>query len=112
MHRFGMFGKMIASEGHRDELVQYLLHAAELVSDAPGCELYIVSIVPTEPDAIWVSEAWRSQEDHDRSLTLPGVGELIAKARPLIVSMPEHIITTPIGGKGLPSYPSAEVEPA
>jgi quinol monooxygenase YgiN len=101
--RFGMFGKVTAQPGQRDVLVQHLLTAAKLVGDAPGCELYVVYTSPAEPDVIWVTEAWRSKADHDASLSLPGVKELIAKARPLIAQMGEPIITTPVGGKGLPA---------
>lgn len=101
MNRFGMFGKMTAQPGQRDTLVQYLLQAAKLVGELPGCELYVVSTSPTEPDAIWITEAWHSKEDHDASLALPGVKDLIAKARPLIAKMSDPILTVPLGGKGL-----------
>ena len=101
MNRFGMFGKMTAQPGQRDALVQYLLEAAKLVGKLPGCDLYVVSTSPSEPDAIWVTEAWHSKEDHDASLTFPAVRDLIAKARPLIASFSEPILTVPIGGKGL-----------
>ncbi|MGH9764530.1 MAG: putative quinol monooxygenase, partial [Blastocatellia bacterium] len=74
---------------------------AKLAGEAPGCELYVVYTSPTEPDAIWVTEAWRSKADHDASLSFPGVKELMAKARPLIATIGEPIITTPVGGKGL-----------
>ncbi len=101
MNRFGMFGKFTAQAGQRDALVQHLLTAAEMMSNAPDCELYVVGKSATEPDVIWVTEAWRSKEDHDASLTIAGVGELIAKARHLIAAIGEPIITTPVGGKGL-----------
>ena len=99
--RFGMFGKVIAQPGQRDALVQILLAAAELVAKAPGCELYIVHISPTEPETVWVTEVWRSEADHDASLSIDGVRELISRARPLIAGAPEAIRTIPVGGKGL-----------
>jgi quinol monooxygenase YgiN len=34
-------------------------------------------------DTIWVKETWRSKADHDASLTMPGVRELIAKGEAL-----------------------------
>jgi quinol monooxygenase YgiN len=101
MERYGMIGKLTAQPGQRAALVEVLLTAAELVSNAPGCELYVVSTSATEPDAVWVAEAWRSKADHDASLTLPAVRELISSARPLIASMSEPILTIPVGGKGL-----------
>ena len=102
-NRFGMFGKLIAHRGRRDALVQHLLTAAELVGKARGCELYVVHTSPAEPDTVWVTEVWRSRADHDASLSINGVRELIAKARPLIAEIPEPILTIPVGGKGLSS---------
>ena len=107
MSRFGMFGKFTAQAGQRDALVQYLLTAAEMMSNAPGCELYVVGTSATAPDTIWVTEAWRSKEDHDASLSIAGVGELIGKARPLIAAVGEPIITVPVGGKGLTELPAS-----
>jgi quinol monooxygenase YgiN len=102
MNRFGLHGKLTAHPGQRDALVNVLLEAADLVSDAPGCEIYFVSTSLTEPDAIWVTEVWRSEADHAASLSFPGVKELIVKAKPLIASMSDSDRTMPIGGKGLP----------
>lgn len=103
MNRYGLAGKVLAQPGQRDALVQVLLSAAELVGRAPGCELYFVATSPSEPDAVWVTEVWRSEADHAASLAMPGVKELIAKGRPLIAGMGERFVTTPLGGKGLPA---------
>jgi quinol monooxygenase YgiN len=102
MTRFGLHGKLTALPGQRDALVEILLEAAELVGTAPGCEIYFVSTSQTEPDAIWVTEVWGSEADHAASLSLPGVKELIVRAKPLIASMSDSARTIPIGGKGLP----------
>ena len=102
MNRFGMHGKLTAHPGQREALLQHMLTAAELVSGAPGCYLYVVAISPSDRDALWVTEAWRSRADHDASLSIPGVKELIARARPLIAGMSDQVITIPVGGKGIP----------
>jgi quinol monooxygenase YgiN len=102
MNRFGLHGKLTAQPGQRDALVEILLQAADLLGSAPGCEIYFVSTSLTEPDAIWVTEVWRSETDHAASLGYPGVKELIVKAKPLIASMSDSARTMPIGGKGLP----------
>jgi|SRR5581483_2058094 len=101
MERFAMYGKVIAKPGQRDALVQALLEAARLVGPLPGCELYIVNTVPTEPDTVWVTELWKSQADHDASVTLESVKSLIARTRPLIAGF-DSIRLVPVGGKGLP----------
>jgi quinol monooxygenase YgiN len=102
MDRFGMLGKLTAQPGERDALLHILLSAAAHLGTAPGCNLYVIAVSPTEPDAIWVTEAWRSEADHDASLALAEVRDLIAQARPLIADMSEPIITVPVGGVGLP----------
>ena len=102
MERFGMHGKIKAQEGQRDALAACLLEAARLMETLPGCETYIVALSKTEPDAIWVTEVWRSEADHDESLKLDGVKALIARARPLIAGFSDSARTVPLGGKGLP----------
>lgn len=97
-----MVGRLTAQAGRRDELVAQLLRAAELLGEAPGCELYVVSISPTEPDDVWVFEAWRSKADHAASLSMPAIRDLISRSRPLIAAMADSIPLVPIGGRGLP----------
>jgi len=87
MARFGLHGSLLATPGKRDALVEYMLAAAELMEIAPGCELYLVSTSEADDDAVWITEVWRSEADHDASLSLPGVPELIGRARPLIAGM-------------------------
>jgi quinol monooxygenase YgiN len=100
--RFGLCGIMIAQAGQRDALLALLLEAADLVADAPGCEVWIVNLMPDNPDALWVTEVWRSEADHAASLTDDAVREIIARAKPLIARMGDRFILEPVGGKGLP----------
>ena len=99
---YRLTGKMIAQSGQRDTLMGYLLQAAQGMHDLDGCYVYVVSSANDDPNGIWVTEVWRSQADHQASLTLDGAKELIALARPLIAGFGERIEVTPIGGKGLP----------
>jgi quinol monooxygenase YgiN len=100
--RFGLCGIMIAQAGQRDALLALLLEAADLVADAPGREVWIVNLMPDNPDALWVTEVWRSEADHAASLTDDAVREIIARAKPLIARMGDRFILEPVGGKGLP----------
>ncbi len=95
---YGLIGKMTAVEGKRDELIAILLAG---VSGMPGCLSYIVATEPTDPTAIWITEAWESKTSHDASLGLPSVKDAIAKGRPLIASFAPGTVTTPVGGHGL-----------
>ena len=101
MDRFGMYAKVVAKPGQRDALVGNLLEAARLLTPLAGCELYIVNVAPSEPDAVWVTEVWRSEADHDDSLKMDSVKELIARTKPLVESFPAPIRLAPVGGKGL-----------
>ena len=95
-----MTAKVIAKGGQRDALVEYLLEGSRLLTPLPGCKLYIISTVASEPDAVQVFELWDSQQDHDASLQLDGVRAVIAQAKPQIASF-EGSRLIPVGGKGL-----------
>ena len=101
---YGPIGKMTAAPGKRDELVSILLEGAATM---PGCLSYIIAKDTSDPNAIWITEAWESRASHEASLSLPFVKEAIAKGRPLIAGFSDRVVTTPIGGTGLrpPDHP-------
>ena len=100
MDRYGMCGKILAKEGQRDALLEILLEASR--TPMKGCEIYIVSKSPTEPDAIWVMEVWQTEADHAASFKLDSVKTLLNKARPIMAGGgTESILMVPVGGKGL-----------
>lgn len=95
---YGLIGKMIAVEGQREQVVSILLDG---VNEMPGCLSYIVAHDLEDPNAIWITEVWDSQDSHQASLGLPAVQDAIARARPLIEGFGERFITEPAGGYGL-----------
>ena len=95
---YGLIGKMIAVEGKRAELIAILLDG---IGNMPGCLSYIVATDASDPNAIWITEAWDSKSSHGASLALPSVKEAIARAKPLIAGFGNHTVTTPVGGHGL-----------
>lgn len=97
---YGLFGKFSAVPGRRDELVSYLLRAAELLERDAGCIQYVVS-TSDEPDAVWVSEVWTDREAHAAALEPQDVRALIQEARPLIAGVSDRTELTVHGGKGL-----------
>ncbi|MBC3875084.1 putative quinol monooxygenase [Undibacterium flavidum] len=94
---YGLIGKMKCTPGQRDFLISILL---EGVSGMPGCLSYVVAKDPTDPDAVWITEAWESQQAHKDSLSLASVQSAIAKARPIIAGFGERFETQPVGGHG------------
>jgi len=97
---YGMIGKMIAVAGKRDALVEILLGS---IGEMPGCLSYVVHKDAKDADAIWISEAWDNAASHKASLQLPQVRAAIERAKPLIASFGDYVITEPAGGHGLAS---------
>ncbi|WGM39569.1 putative quinol monooxygenase [Caulobacter sp. NIBR1757] len=95
---YGLIGKMTAHPGQRDLLVAIL---TESTGEMPGCLSYVVARDAKEADALWVTEVWKSQADHQGSLKLPAVQAAIARGRPLIKDMGPYFETEPVGGVGL-----------
>jgi len=101
--RIGRYVRMVALPGKGSVLATKLLTVAEGMRGAPGCELYVVNLASDEPDTVWVTEVWYSEESHRASLTLPAVRDAIARGRPLIAGFDSHTVTAPVGGVGLPA---------
>jgi|SRR5690349_14585538 quinol monooxygenase YgiN len=96
---YGLIGKMTAKPGQRDALQAILL---ENDGGMPGCFSYVIAQDPEDHDALWITEVWDSQTSHAASLTLPSVQAAIAKGRPLIAGFSNRVVTTPVGGIGIP----------
>ncbi|HSK23787.1 MAG TPA: putative quinol monooxygenase [Egicoccus sp.] len=99
---YGLHGRIDATEGHGDELVDHLLADVEVLRDH-GCLLYVVSRSDDAPDAVYVYEVWTDADAHQASLRLPSVQAAITKARPIIAGMSDRLEFTPHGGLGLPT---------
>lgn len=82
-------GQLLAKAGSKDQLAAILLQAAALMEQAKGCKLYAVATDIVDSDAVHVTEIWGSREDHDASLHVAGVRELIQQAMPLLAEPPQ-----------------------
>jgi len=101
-NKYLQHGKLTAQEGHRDELADILLEAAQLVATVKGCRLYVVGKDETDKNAVYVTEIWDSKEDHDNSLKGERVKALIMKAMPLLAETPEKgQVLELLGGTGI-----------
>ena len=99
--KYGLQGKLFAQKGKGDELASILCEAAELIKAAKGCHIYVVGLQSDDKDTICITEVWDSKADHDQSLNLPGVKELIGKARPIMQGKPDSFEIDIFGGKGI-----------
>lgn len=98
---YGMNIRFTAHPGRGDELAANLLEAAGRLGDVEGCDLYVISRVQGEPDAVVVNEVWTSREAHAASLQDDGVKEVIQQTMPLIAGVSDRVELEPLGGTGL-----------
>jgi quinol monooxygenase YgiN len=96
----GRIGKMIATSGQRDKLVEILLNAS---GGMPGCLSYVVASDPGDEDAIWITEVWKDEASHAAALSSPAVKAAITAGRSLIAGMEAPAVTIPVGGLGIQS---------
>jgi quinol monooxygenase YgiN/mannose-6-phosphate isomerase-like protein (cupin superfamily) len=94
------YAKATAKPGQGAALADVMLRVAETLEAAPGCLLYIVNRSPTEPDAVWVTELWRSQEDLEAALQLDNARTLRPAVMDLVDGPFEQIDLEPLGGVG------------
>jgi len=87
-NKYLLHGKLTAKQGLSQELAAILIEASRLISNANGCKLYVVGKDQNDPNSVYVTEIWDSKEDHDNSLNVEGVRELIMQAMPMLETMP------------------------
>ena len=97
----GRYAKAVAKPGKGEELARAMLEVAAALEDVPGCELYVINRGADDPDTVWVTEIWRSQEDLDAALQAEGARERIAEVRNLVDAF-ERIDLEPLAGVGYP----------
>lgn len=94
---YGLIGEIEAVPGKAKGLAEILASLDAM----PGCLLYLVAHDGDDPDVLWVTEVWRTAEDHRASLEIPEVREAIAKGRPMIAGFKSRREVTPVGGIGV-----------
>jgi mannose-6-phosphate isomerase-like protein (cupin superfamily)/quinol monooxygenase YgiN len=80
-----------------------MLQVAEGLASTPGCEQYVINRTPGDPDTVWVTELWQSQETLDASLEVLKTDDeraRMAEVMALLEVPPERIDVEPVGGVG------------
>ncbi len=98
---YGRTGKLVAQAGMRQELVEILTRAADIVGALPGCHLYLINEDLADENTVWVMEVWADKESHAASLQDERVRSLIQEAMPLLGGAPEGVEMNVVGGHGL-----------
>lgn len=101
MSKYGLHGKLVATDENGEKLAGILLEASRLISKAKGCRIYFVSKDKEDENTIWITEAWDSKEDHDNSLKDESVRELISQAMPIIQPPQKGQELEILGGLGI-----------
>jgi quinol monooxygenase YgiN/mannose-6-phosphate isomerase-like protein (cupin superfamily) len=99
----GRYVKFTAQERRGEEVAKLLLRAADSLREVPGCELYVINRSDAEPDVVWVTELWLSQEALDDSLEQLTTDEgkaQVAEIMALLSGPPELTEVEPVGGVG------------
>jgi len=86
--KYFLHGKLTATQGEGKQLTEILVKASKLIKTAKGCRLYTIGKNNANENEVWVTEIWDSKADHDNSLNLAGVKDLIGKAFPILDGMP------------------------
>ena len=98
---YAMTGKLNAQVDRRNELVEILLNASQVVAQLPGCRMYIVNEDVADETCVWVFEMWDDKNAHDASLKDERVRSLIAEAMPLMGGAPGGSELRVAGGHGI-----------
>ncbi len=92
---------MTAKPGEGDALAGKMLDVAATLRDVPGCQLYVINRSKSDPDVVWVTEQWQSQDLLDSALDSPGAREQIQEVLALLdEDGSERVDIEPIGGVG------------
>jgi quinol monooxygenase YgiN len=99
--RYGLSVKMGVKPGQRDAVVAILMRDVESIKEA-GCDIYLVGVSDSDPDALFATEVWSSREAHRASLELPSVKQAIAEAMPMLSGEFRQTEFDVVGGLGVP----------
>ena len=101
MTAVGRYAKMTARPGQGEALAAKMLEVADALREVAGCELYVINRSVSEPDVIWVTELWQSQEQLDAALQSPGATQGIQEVLSLVERDGfERVDLEPLGGVG------------
>lgn len=97
--RHGFHAAIPAQPGRGDALVALLLSAPSLTSD--DCLVFLVGRSASNPDLVFVTEGWVSQEAHARFFNSEVAKAYTARFAPLVAGEAQYADEVPLGGKAV-----------
>ncbi|HEU4424049.1 MAG TPA: antibiotic biosynthesis monooxygenase [Pilimelia sp.] len=93
----GFHATMTAQAGRGDELIGLLLNGPSLPND--DCVVFLVGRSASNPDIVYVTEGWTSQQAHSTFFATEQAQALVTKLQPLLAGEPRYADEVPVGGK-------------
>jgi quinol monooxygenase YgiN len=93
----GFHAAIPAKAGQGDALVQLLLSAPSLATD--DCVVFLVGRSASNPDLVFVTEGWVSQEAHGRFFGSDVATAFTAQVQALVGGDSTYADEVPVGGK-------------
>ncbi len=100
MSTIGVFAKLTAKPGQRDQLAAAMKPLLDSTNDEPGTQVYVLHADNAEPDVLWMYERYDDQaalDAHSASPTFKATGKELA---PFLAGRPELHLCSIVGGKG------------
>jgi quinol monooxygenase YgiN len=87
---YGLATKARALPGKHELLVGVLEEVSRLVFNVPGCLSYVVSVLPNEPDAVFITEFWEDQQSQQSAFSMAAIYEIAIKFHALSAEIEQH----------------------
>jgi quinol monooxygenase YgiN len=87
---YGLATKAYALPGKHKLLIEVLEEVTRLVFNVPGCLSYVVSTVPDEPDAIFITEFWDHPESQRSAFAMAGIYEVALRFHALSTDIEQN----------------------
>ena len=97
----GVFAKLTAAPGKRDELIEALGTHFPNVEEEAGTLVYAMHTDNADADVVWFYELYSDDDAFKAHGGSPGMKELGAKLGGLVAGRAELHIATPVKAKGL-----------
>jgi len=95
----GFHATITAQPGKGDALVALLLDAPSLSHE--DCLVFLVGRSASNPDQVFVTEGWSSQDAHGRFFGSAAAQAYVARFAPLVAGESVYLDEVPLGGKAV-----------